>query len=109
MTSNERLELLATMQVEFDDPRTTDERRRELLLTVREFAEEETTYRCRFCKHAPVDKPWHMPLIEGHVYSDAGISDFFNHGWCEYCFDKSALPSDDERRKEWFGHEENVY
>lgn len=100
MTSEETKAELATLRTEFYAKEVTRERQVEIAERVREFAEEEGSPRCLYCKRAGISIPYTEALIEGHCYSSDGVRDFTRiTGVCEFCFD--ALPSDEEHEGEW--------
>lgn len=52
---------------------------------------------CLSCKEAVFFVAHNHAQREGHIYSDAGLSEFRISGFCEYCFDKvTAEPEEDD-------------
>jgi len=98
MTAQDRIELLTAMGEEFESPKTSDDRRIELLITLRNFAEEEMPEsKCVYCHQTGFHAPYTEALIEGHCYSPAGVSEYaMITKVCEYCFDKLFPPGPGE-------------
>ncbi len=89
------------LQVEFDDRATPDERRVELLTLLREGADEAKMGRpCPKCKHYSFFAPHDEALIEGHVYSQDGLSELQITGYCEFCFDLITREPEEEPEDE---------
>lgn len=85
------------VQREFNDANTTRERRIELLTLLQEGADEAAMGRqCPMCKHYPFLAPHDEALMEGHVYSHAGIDEVRITGYCEFCFDLITQEPDEE-------------
>jgi hypothetical protein len=91
----------AALRDEFYVDTTTRERRVEILTLMRGGADEARMGRpCPKCKHFPFFAPHDEPLIEGHVYSDAGHQEIGITGYCEFCFDEITVePAEDENWK----------
>lgn len=94
LTDEERMAL----QHEFEERDTTRERRIELLTLLQEGSDEaKMGPPCPRCKHYPFYAPHDEALLEGHVYSHAGLSERRITGYCEFCFDLvTAEPDEDE-------------
>lgn len=85
------------LQQEFESEDTTRERRIELLTLLQEGSDEAKTGRpCPRCKHYPFFAPYDEALIEGHVYSRAGIAEIGLSCYCEFCFDLVTQEPDEE-------------
>lgn len=92
------LEDKTALQVEFDHQDTLRERQVEILTLLREGANEaEMGRQCPMCKNYPFFAPHDEALIEGHVYSDNGMTELRITGYCEFCFDRiTAEPEEEE-------------
>lgn len=86
------------LRLEFKRDTTTDERRAEILTLVRDAADEaQMGPKCPRCQHHSFNALWTHALIEGHVYSYAGIRELDITGYCEFCFDHlTKEPDEDE-------------
>jgi len=87
----------------FYDPETTREKRIELLTMMQNSADEVKMGRqCQRCHHYPFFAPHEEALLEGHVYSQAGMDELQISGYCEFCFDLVTKEPDEETRgDEW--------
>lgn len=82
---------------QFYNPETTRERRIELLRLMQTSADEVKMGRqCPRCKHYPFFAPHDEALLEGHIYSQAGMDELPITGYCEFCFDLVTKESDEE-------------
>ena len=89
----------ARVREQFYNPETTDERRVELLRLMQTSADDLKMGRqCPRCKHYPYFAPHDEALLEGHVYSDAGMEELKITGYCEFCFDLITKEPDEETR-----------
>lgn len=70
----------------------------EFEMAEREYEREQAARgRCLSCKEEIFYEKAQSAHREGHIYSDAGLSEFRISGFCEYCFDKvTAEPEEDE-------------
>lgn len=76
---------------------TTRERRIELIRLLQTSADEAKMSRpCPRCKHYPYFVPHDEALLEGHVYSQAGMDELPITGYCEFCFDLVTKEPDEE-------------
>ena len=94
----------ARVRDQFYNPETTNEKRVELLRLMQNSADEAQMGRrpCPRCKHWPFFAPHDEALLEGHVYSDAGMEELKITGYCEFCFDLITKEPDEETRgDEW--------
>jgi len=98
MTLEADMALLQRMREEFESRNTTEERRTEIVIKVREMAEAIPHYelRCMNCKHAVVDIPYTHALAAGMIYSRAGKREYRISQCCEFCFDKITEELEDE-------------
>lgn len=82
---------------EFEDAKTTDERRAELVAWVQERAAEDgETQACWNCKKLVVMLDWHEGVAEGHIYSHDGMREYRISRVCEFCFDKLTAEPEEE-------------
>lgn len=90
MTTLERKAVLDQMSAEFYDPATNRDRRVVIAMQVRDWAEEEMPEsRCLHCHRGGIYLPWDEALIEGHCYSEDGMTDYTRiTKICEFCFDR---------------------
>lgn len=80
-------------QREFQNTKTSDDRRKELLLELQERAKNyDPSKICMFSEEKEVVfyAEWTEALIPGHIYSREGIKEYGISGTCEYHFDKWA-------------------
>lgn len=78
---------------------TTREKRIELIRLMQTSADEvKMGRRCTRCHHYPYFVPHDEALLEGHVYSQAGMDELPISGYCEFCFDLVTKEPDEE---EW--------
>jgi len=86
-----------TLRLEFENSKTTRERRVAILTLVREGANEaKALVPCPMCKNYPFFAPHDEALIEGHVYSHAGLAEIRITGLCEFCFDRVTAEPEEE-------------
>lgn len=88
-------------ETEFYNLDTTRERRCELLTLLRDqaqlhYEEEGKDLTCFFCGHYIFYAPYTEALIQGHVYSNAGIREVYITKICEHCFDRVMKEPDEE-------------
>lgn len=85
---------------------TTREKRVELIRLMQNSADEVKMGRpCARCKHYPFFVPHDEALLEGHVYSQAGMQELPISGYCEFCFDLVTKEPDEETRgDDWKQH-----
>lgn len=87
----------ARVRAQFENTETTDERRVELLKLLQISSDEaKIGPRCPRCKHTPFFVPYDYALLEGHVYSDAGMNERRITNYCEFCFDLVTAEPEDE-------------
>lgn len=102
LTEEER----ARVRAQFYAEDTTRERRIELLRLMQTSADEmQLGTRCPRCKHYPFYVPHNEALLEGHVYSQAGMDELPISRYCEFCFDLVTAESEEE---EWGEAPEDV-
>lgn len=95
LTEKER----AAVREQFYNPETSREKRIDLLRLMQNSADEAQMGRqCPRCKHYPFFVPNDEALLEGHVYSDAGMRELPITGYCEFCYDLITKEPDEE---EW--------
>ena len=97
MTDPGRLREMARMKRLYYLPETTDERKLEMALTIRTYAEEERAdVRCVSCGHGVFYIEDTRPRCEGHVYSREGEAEYFITRFCEWCFDLVTAEEEEE-------------
>lgn len=85
------------LQREFENSGTSRERKIELVTLLQEGADEAgLSNRCPRCQHYPFFAPNDEALIEGHVYSQAGLAEVQITRYCEFCFDLVTVEPDEE-------------
>ena len=84
---------LQMARIEFEFEATTDERRTEILKAVIQYMETHPNefamdiLSCDSCHHKVFFAAYGKALCEGHIYSQAGIDEFYISNFCEFCFD----------------------
>jgi len=84
---------LYQLQTQFENPDSSDEKRKEILKELQTRALEHTGTKCREGEGV-FYAPWKEGLIPGHIYSPAGEREFGISGYCEYHFDEITKEPD---------------
>lgn len=96
----------ARVREQFYAEDTPREKRVELIRLMQNSADEiKMGPQCPRCKHYLYFVPHDEALLEGHVYSEAGMQEISISGYCEFCFDLITAESDKE---EWGEAPEDV-
>jgi hypothetical protein len=97
MTDVATLLLLSRLRDEFEYEGTAEDRRKEILTKVQEFATESTPGNvCTFCRKVVVYIPYTEALIPGHIYSEDGVREYRITQMCEHCFDEATKEPDED-------------